>query len=228
MEFIEKYGKQLFAGIGALIVVGFIATLLMQNSVKKEKESQEKYFAIEAKVKKHTEEKFKKSQTEQAKNQEKVNVTVDVNALKTELESFISQNLGTVAAQFAGLELAQILSDESKSTEALSVLQKVETQSDLLSNSLVKMKIAQVLVDLDKCSDAVATWSKIVSTSHFSYLHAEAKLNQALCYKKMNDLKKAEDILNQVKNDKSDESADYSNEADRILKLIQFNKSFGS
>ena len=133
-----------------------------------------------------------------------------------------------MAAQFAGLELAQILSDESKSTEALSVLQKVETQSDLLSNSLVKMKIAQVLVDLDKCSDAVATWSKIVSTSHFSYLHAEAKLNQALCYKKMNDLKKAEDILNQVKNDKSDESADYSNEADRILKLIQFNKSFGS
>jgi len=228
MEFIEKYGKQLFAGIGALIVVGFIATLLMQNSVKKEKESQEKYFAIEAKVKKYTEEKFKKSQTDQAKNQEKVNVTVDINTLKSDLESFISQNIGTVAAQFAGLELAQIYSDENKSTEALSILQKVETQSDLLSNSLVKMKIAQVLVDLDKCSDAVTTWSKIVSTSHFSYLHAEAKLNQALCYKKMNDLKKAEDILNQVKNDKSDESADFSNEADRILKLIQFNKSFGT
>ena len=228
MEFIEKYGKQLFAGIGAFIVVGFIATLLMQNSVKKEKESQEKYFTIEAKVKKYTEEKFKKSQTDQIKNQEKVNITVDVNTLKSELESFISQNIGTVAAQFAGLELAQIYSDENKSTEALSILQKVETQSDLLSNSLVKMKIAQVLVDLDKCSDAVATWSKIISTSHFSYLHAEAKLNQALCYKKLNDLKKAEDILNQVKNDKSDESADFSNEADRILKLIQFNKSFGT
>ncbi|MFN3697342.1 MAG: tetratricopeptide repeat protein [Pseudobdellovibrio sp.] len=228
MEFIEKYGKQLFGGIGLIIVIGFVTTLFMQNSVKKEKASQEKYFALEAKIKKYTEEKFKKSQSDQSKNQDKVNLTTDVATLKSEIESFISQNLGTVASQFAGLELAQILIDENKTTEALSTLQKIETQSQLLSNSLVKMKIAQILVDLDKCTDAIANWSKIISTSQFSYLHNEAKLNQALCYKKMSDFKKAEEILNQVKNDKSEESTDFASEADRILRLIQFNKTLGT
>lgn len=228
MEFLEKYGKQFFMGVGALIVIGFVTTLVVQSSVKKEKESQEKYFVIEAKVKKYHEEKFKQSQGEQAKSSEKVSITIDVAQLKTELDAFISAHLGTVAAQFAGLELAQLLSEDNKSTEALSLLQKIETQSDLLSNSLVRMKIGQTLADLDKCNDAVAVWSKIASNRSLSYIHAEAKLNQALCYKKMNDLKKAEDILNQVKNEKSEETLEFSREADRILRLIQYNKSFGT
>jgi len=228
MEFIEKYGKQLFIGVGVFVILAFVVTLITQGSVKKEKESQEKYFALEAKVKKYREEKFKQSQSAQEKIAVQESVQVDINQLKADLESFISSNLGTVAAQFAGLELAQILSEENKLTEALSLLQKVETQSDLLSNSLVKMKIGQILADLDKCSDALVVWSKIINSKKFAYIHAESKINQALCYKKMNELQKAEEILNQVKNEKSEDSAEQSREADRILRLIQFNKSFGS
>lgn len=230
MEFLEKNIKSVFIAAGVLIVVGLVATLISQNTTKKEKEIQEKFFALDAKVKKYQEDKFKKDSPEAAtdKKADKADVVIDVNQLKTELNAFVSENPATVGAQIAGLELAQILTDENKGDEALALLQKVETKADLLSNVLVRMKIAQTLADQDKCSDALVIWSKILDSKATSYLHAEARIDQALCYKKMNDVKKAEDILNQVKNDKNEDSAETSREAERILRLIQFNKSFGT
>ena len=228
MEFLEKNVKGILGVAGLVIVAGLISTLVSANSVKKEKATQEKFFAIDAKVKKYKEDKFKATDKSADKKDEVASVPVDVNQLKSELESFVSENTGTVAAQIAGLELADLLSDENKSAEALATLQKVETKSDLLSNVLVRMKIAQSLADQDKCSDALVIWGKVLATKATSYLHAEAKINQALCYKKMNDLTKAEEILNQVKNDKADETGQSNREADRILRLIQFNKSFGT
>ncbi|AZZ36808.1 hypothetical protein CIK05_08405 [Bdellovibrio sp. qaytius] len=232
MEFLEKNIKGILGLAGLVIVAGLIGTLVTANSVKKEKQIQEKFFAIDAKVKKYKEDKFKASNkaTDKAadKKDEVVSVPVDLNQLKTELEAFLSENTGSVAAQIAGLELADIYSEENKSAEALALLQKVETKTDLLSNVLVRMKIAQSLADQDKCSDALIIWGKVLATKATSYLHAEAKINQALCYKKMNDLAKAEDILNAVKNDKADETGQSNKEAERILRLIQFNKSFGT
>lgn len=228
MEFLEKNAKGILGIAGLVVLAGLIGTLITQNSIKKEKQTQEKFFAIDAKVKKYKEDKFKDPAKDSDKEKETVSVPVDVNQLKTELETFINENLGTVAAQIAGLEFADILSDENKTAEALTLLQKVETKSDLLSNLLVRMKIAQTLADQDKCSDALAIWEKVLKSKASSYLHAEAKINQALCYKKMNDLTKAEDILNQVKNDKSENATESSREAERILRLIQFNKSFGT
>lgn len=228
MEFLEKNIKGILGVAGILIVAGLISTLVNANSVKKEKETQEKFFAIDAKVKKYKEEKFKAAAKTPDAKTEVASVPVDVKELKAELDIFVSDNTGTVAAQIAALELASILSEENKSTEALALLQKVETKSDLLSNVLVRMKIAQSLADQDKCLDALLIWNKVLSTKATSYLHAEAKINQALCYKKMNDLTKAEEILNQVKNDKTDETGQSNREADRILRLIQFNKSFGT
>lgn len=228
MEFLEKNVKGILGIAGLVVVAGLIATLVSQNSMRKEKETQEKFFAIDAKVKKYKEERFKASDKSADKKQETASVPVDVNALKTELEAFINENTGSVAAQIAGLELADIYSADNKSAEALALLQKVETKSDLLSNVLVRMKIAQSLADQDKCSEALAIWSKVLASKATSYLHTEAKINQALCYKKMNDLAKAEEILNQVKNDKEDETGQSNREAERILRVIQFNKSFGT
>ncbi len=228
MEFLEKNVKGILGIAGIVIVAGLVATLVNANSIKKEKQTQEKFFAIDAKVKKYKEEKFKASDKTADKKEEVASVPVDVAQLKTELEAFVSENTGSVAAQIAGLELADLLSTENKSAEALALLQKVETKTDLLSNVLVRMKIAQSLADQDKCSEALVIWSKVLSSKATSYLHAEAKINQALCYKKMNDLAKAEEILNQVKNDKTDETGQSNREADRILRLIQFNKSFGT
>jgi len=229
MEFLEKNVKGILGIAGLVIVAGLVATLVNANSIKKEKQTQEKFFAIDAKVKKYKEEKFKATdKTADKKDETVASVPVDVAQLKTELDAFVSENTGSVAAQIAGLELADLLSDENKSVEALALLQKVETKTDLLSNVLVRMKIAQSLADQDKCSEALVIWGKVLSSKATSYLHAEAKINQALCYKKMNDLAKAEEILNQVKNDKTDETGQSNREADRILRLIQFNKSFGT
>lgn len=228
MEFLEKNVKGILGIAGLVIVAGLIATLVSQNSIKKEKQTQEKFFAIDAKVKKYKEEQFRATDKTAEKKDEVANVPVDVTQLKTELEAFVSENTGTVAAQIAGLELASLLSDENKSAEALALLQKVETKSNLLSNVLIRMKIAQTLADQDKCSEALVIWGKVLASKATAYLHAEAKINQALCYKKMNDLAKAEEILNQVKNDKTDETGQSNREADRILRLIQFNKSFGT
>lgn len=228
MEFLEKNVKGILGIAGIVIVAGLVATLVNANSIKKEKQTQEKFFAIDAKVKKYKEEKFKATDKTADKKEEVASVPVDVAQLKTELEAFVSENTGSVAAQIAGLELADLLSDDNKSAEALALLQKVETKTDLLSNVLVRMKIAQSLADQDKCSEALVIWGKVLSSKATSYLHAEAKINQALCYKKMNDLAKAEEILNQVKNDKTDETGQSNREADRILRLIQFNKSFGT
>jgi hypothetical protein len=44
----------------------------------------------------------------------------------------------------------------------------------------------------------------------------------------MNDLKKAEEILISVKNDKTEGSAEYVQHAERILRLIQFKKASGT
>lgn len=228
MEFLEKNVKGILGVAGLVIAAGLVATLVNANSIKKEKQTQEKFFAIDAKVKKYKEEKFKATDKTAEKKEEVASVPVDVNQLKTELDAFVSENTGSVAAQIAGLELANLLSDENKSAEALALLQKVETKTDLLSNVLVRMKIAQSLADQDKCSEALVIWGKVLSSKATSYLHAEAKINQALCYKKMNDLAKAEEILNQVKNDKTDETGQSNREADRILRLIQYNKSFGT
>jgi predicted negative regulator of RcsB-dependent stress response len=228
MEFLENNIKGILGIAGLVIVAGLIGTLVSQNSISKEKQVQEKFFAIDAKVKKYKEDKFKAADKTAEKKEEVASVPVDVNQLKTELETFVNENTGTVAAQIAGLELAEIYNSENKGNDALALLQKVETKSDLLSNVLVRMKIAQSFADQDRCSDALIIWNKVLGSKATSYLHAEAKINQALCYKKMNDLAKAEEILNQVKNDKADETGQSNREADRILRLIQFNKSFGT
>lgn len=228
MEFLEKNAKGILGIAGLVVVAGLIGTLVTQNSIRKEKATQEKFFAIDAKVKKYKEDKFKAADKSADKKEDVASVPVDVNALKAELEAFVNENTGTVAAQIAGLELADILTSENKATDALALLQKVETKSDLLSNVLVRMKIAQSFADQDRCSDALIIWSKVLGSKASSYLHAEAKINQALCYKKMNDLSKAEEILNQVKNDKADETGQSNREAERILRVIQFNKSFGT
>lgn len=227
MEFLEKNAKGILGIAGLVVVAGLIGTLVTQNSIRKEKATQEKFFAIDAKVKKYKEDKFKAAD-KSAEKKEVASVPVEVNALKAELEAFVNENTGTVAAQIAGLELADILTSENKGTDALALLQKVETKSDLLSNVLVRMKIAQSFADQDRCSDALIIWGKVLGSKATSYLHAEAKINQALCYKKMNDLAKAEEILNQVKNDKADETGQSNREAERILRVIQFNKSFGT
>ena len=131
--------------------------------------------------------------------------------------------------QEAIAEGKRMIAKENKPEVAAEWLTKTETGSSNLTNLLVRMKKGQALSLANKCADAIAVWDKVVADSNAQYLHIEAKVNQALCYKNMNDLAKAEDVLLQIKkNSKNGEySAEKNPDVEKVLRLIQFQKNAG-
>ena len=116
MQFIEKNLKIIGIAVVALIVVGLASTLFTTLSERKEKSAQESFSILQAKLSKLNEKNLAATDSKEP--------TIDVVALKNELQDFITKNLGTVAAQIAGLSLADILSAEKNNIEALTVLKK--------------------------------------------------------------------------------------------------------
>ena len=243
MEFLEKNGKIIAGAFFALIAIGLIATFISNSSKKNEIETQEKFSQIESEYTKYKEE-MTKSTTPQAptnplaktdkKADGKNSVDAAANAqklrdpLSTNLSRFISENKKSVATEMAALYLSEVLLDENKNTEALEVLKKVDSQSGDLTSVLVQKKLGALLADNNQCDQALKVWDKLLKLSTAKFAHSEVKIMQSLCYQKMNDLKKAEEILISVKNDKTEGSAENSQHAERILRLIQFKKASGT
>ncbi len=221
MNFLEKNLKSIGLGFAALIVVGLVVTVVINQSEKKEKTAQENFAVIQDKLNKLNEK-------APAADKDSKAPVVDIVSLKKDLEDFITKNTGTVAAQIAGMSLADIYANEKNSTEALNVLKKIETNSSVLSNVLVLKKTGQVLADADQCKEAIAVWEKVLANKKAEFVFSDIKIKQALCYQKLNDLQKAEDILNQVKNNKSEGHEQSSLEAEKVLRLIKFKKASGT
>jgi thioredoxin-like negative regulator of GroEL len=104
----------------------------------------------------------------------------------------------------------------------------MESSSNALTSVLIQKKIGSLLADNNQCAEALKTWDNLLKSSSAKFAHSEVKIMQSLCYSKMNDLKKAEEILNSVKNDKSEGVAEYAQQAEKILRLIQFKKASGT
>ncbi len=223
MNFIEKNWKTLSLASAGFIVIGLIIALVSGQSERKEKSAQEAFTSLNEKIVKLKEQQASKNPSTDSKS-----APVDIQSLKKELEDFISKNPSTVASQMAGISLADILVSEKNTTEALNVLKKVETSSANLSNTLVLKTIGQVLADTDQCKDAIAAWDKILSNKKAEFAFADVQIKQALCYQKMNDSKKAEELLTKVKNNKTEGQEQSSLEAEKVLRLIQFNKAQGT
>lgn len=221
MNFLEKNWKLLTSGAAAAIVLGLILSLVSGQSERKEKSAQESFVVLQEKINQ-----LKEQGTDKAKKE--IKAAVDTTTLKSDLQNFISKNISTVAAQVAGISLADILADEKNMTEALNVLKKVETNTSVLSNILVLKKMGQILADNDQCKEAIAVWDKVLKNAKAEFSFADVQIKQALCYQKLNDTKKAEEVLNQVKNNKAEGQEQSSLEAEKILRLIQFNKAQGS
>lgn len=222
MNFLEKNLKSIGLGFAALIVVGLVITVVTNQSEKKEKTAQENFAVIQEKLNKLNE------KTPAADKDAKAPAAVDIVSLKKDLEDFITKNSGTVAAQIAGLSLADIYANEKNNTEALTVLKKIETNSSVLSNVLVLKKTGQILADADQCKEAIAVWEKVLANKKAEFAFADVQIKQALCYQKLNDFQKAEDLLTQVKNNKSEGHEQSSLEAEKVLRLIKFNKASGT
>lgn len=247
MEFLEKNIKAIVSLCVVLIVVGIAWALMAGNSKRKEAQAQEKFAQIEADYGKYKEDVTHSNQMEvMAKNakdsKDKKTIETDKKSeadlkaaiataqpkLITDLTQFVDANGKTVATSMAALYLSEMLLADKKNAEALAVLKKVESNSNDLTSVLVQKKIGALLADNNQCDDAMKVWNKILKMNTAKFAHAEVKILQSLCYQKNNDLVKAEEVLNSIKNDKSEVSAEYVQHAEKILRLIHFKKASGT
>lgn len=229
MEFIEKQWKLILGAAGLVVLIGAGATLLSMRATQKEKAAQERYFTVEKKL---NDLKNKKPEAPNTEKKEKLKTeVVDYTQIKKELETVTTDFPGSIASQMAALHLADILVDEKNFDAALSMLQKVENKDRGLVNTLIQQQIGQLLADKQKCPEAIVIWQKIIDRREAGFIHNETRLQQALCYTKMNDFKKAEEILtnlaNQAVNPEMSNSAS-AKEAEKYLRLIQFKKASGT
>lgn len=230
MEFIEKQWKLILGAAGFVVLVGAVITLVSVRATHKEKSAQESYFAVEKKL---NDLKNPKPEvpTADKKEKPKANAPTDFTQIKKELEKVSTDFPGSVASQMAALHVANILVDEKNTDAALATLQKVENKDRGLVNTLVQQQIGQLLADKQKCPEAIAIWQKIIERREAGFIHNETKLQQALCYTKMNDLKRAEEILTNLANQTANpdmSSSATSKEAEKYLRLIQFKKASGT
>jgi predicted negative regulator of RcsB-dependent stress response len=224
MKFIEHYWKFLAGGFAALIVVGGVVGLVQNANSKKEAKAQEAYFMAERKLL------DLRSKTENTTADVKVG-SPDFGPVKKEFEKVMLENPGTVAAQMSAIHLSKILADEKNIDSALEVLQKAKSSGSELIDTLTQQQIALLMADKEKCTEAIQVWQKIIDKKSTTYLHDEARLQQALCYAKMNNLTKAEEILTNLasKSASPDQMSNGSaKEAEKYLKLIMFKKAAGT
>lgn len=222
---LEKQWKLLLGTLGVVIIIGAVFTVISVKATQKEKAAQESYFAVEKKL---IDLKAKKA-APVAKDQKAENV--DFAQVKQELEKVMTDFPGSVASQMAGLHFANLLVDEKNFDLALATLQKIENKDKGLVNTLVQQQIGQLLADKEKCQDAITVWQKIVDRKEAAFIHNETKIQQALCYTKLNDLKKAEEILTNLANKSANPDIgpnSSSKEAEKYLRLIQFKKASGT
>lgn len=227
MKIVEQYWK-LIAGVLAAIIVGAgLATIQAGRSTKKEMNAQESYFAVEKKL---MDLKGKQNPPQKPGDKEAKPEKVDFTQIKSELEKVIADHPGTIAAQMAALHFANLVVDEKNFDLALSTLQSVETKKEGLVNTLVQQQIGQLLADKDNCKDAITVWQSILDRKEAAFLHDDVKIQQALCYSKINDFKKAEEILTNLANRANPEMAvsPASKEAEKYLRLLMFKKASGT
>lgn len=242
MEFLEKNIRILAAGFVGVIAIGLVFVFMSTHSKHKEEQIQSKLAQIEFDYTKYKEELSQASMPATPVNpKDKTNKSENKNAdalakaltaraqLITQLNQFINSNEKSIATRMASLYLSELLIDDGKTSEALNVL-KSATDSNFkdLTAILVQKKLGSLLADSNQCDEALKVWDNVLKMSAAKFAHSEIKIMQSLCYQKMNDSKKAEEILTAIKNDKSENSADYVQNAERILRLIQFRKSTGS
>lgn len=222
MSFVEKNWKLIAGAFVIFVVAGASFGIISAQSTKKEQHAQESYFKAE---KKYLEIKSKAA----AAPADATKKPEDYSMVKTDFEKVIADFPGSKASQMSAVYLSDILITENKKDLALSTLQKAESADTGLINTLVQQQIGSLLADQNKCAEALTVWQKIIDRKQAQFLHNVTRLQQALCYQKMNDSKKAEEILTNLANQKSEISTDStSKEAEKYLRLIQYKKASGT
>lgn len=238
---VEKYWKVSALFVVFLIIAGLGLTLVLSQKGQKEKKAQDQLYALEALYFKHVE----APTPTQMEAPEKAAVKVDVEKLKSDLQTFVSAHKGSVAAQMASMYLSDLLIKESKSSEALAVLKANKSTDAHLTSLLLIKKIGQIQAQMNQCSEAVTTWDDLLKIKSAKFLKDEIKINQSLCFIEQKDWTKAQKILMEIKNENmkfetlskdnkklaeaspetqtaARNAAQTNREVEKILRLIQF------
>ncbi len=224
-KFIEKQWKLVLSITAAIALVAVVIGFSSIRATQKEKSAQESYFVVEKNL---LELKNKKTHPDTGVKTEAV---VDFSQVKKDLEKVMTDFPGSIASQMAAVHFANLLIEEKNFDLALTTLQKVQNNDKGLVNTLVQQQIGQLLADKEKCKEAIEVWQKIVDRKEAEFIHSETKIQQALCYTKLNDLKKAEEILTNLSNQSANPeigNSTSSKEAEKYLRLIQFKKASGT
>ncbi len=235
MSFLEKQWKLILGICAVVFIVGAGVTIQATMHLSKEKQIQESFYSIEKKYNDYKSKKNKDQNPTAKADKKETPVSVEELAknlaeVKKELESFIAVNPGYKANQMAALYYAEILREEKNKELALTTLQKVQNNDHGLVNTLVQQQIGQILADTDKCKEAIESWQKIINRKEASFIHSDVQIQQALCYQKLSDFKKAEELLTNVANQKTEGRGDSNSakEAAKLLRLLQFKKTAGT
>jgi tetratricopeptide (TPR) repeat protein len=121
-------------------------------------------------------------------------------------------------SKMAALKVSDLYLEFNKNAEAVETLKKVDSSSKDLLSSLIKLQLGTALSNQDKCSEAIQTWDSVLKSSSAKFIHGQAKLKKALCFEKMNETAKAEQLYNEVKAEAKDTSIGRA--AESYLRLL--------
>jgi predicted negative regulator of RcsB-dependent stress response len=241
-QWTQAHSTMMIAAIAAFLVLGVGVSIFTSMSEKKETQAQASYGQFEKTYldkKRGFEEAIRDSlkpnplKEKDPKAAAKAVATGDIEKdYGTEVAGFnkvIAENGGTKAAQMAALSLSEIYLNYKKTDEAYQALQKVEPKShgnDLISY-VVLTQYGNVLSEKNDCKGAVDQWGKVLAHKEALFLHDTLRIKSALCYEKMNDLGKAEELYKKVSQNSQAQpesaggEAGLSKDADKYLRLLK-------
>lgn len=143
----------------------------------------------------------------------------DFGAVAVDLNKLIEKAPNSKAAKMAALNLSDLQLEYNKPADALATLQKIDAGGKDLLSGMIQTQLGTVQANMDDCSSALSTWSRVFSNAGARALHPAVKLKAGLCYEALKDFDKAQQAYNEVKNEGKDSASARS--ADKYLRLLQ-------
>lgn len=146
------------------------------------------------------------------------NIDTDYGTTVTAFRSVIDKNPKTKAAKMAALNLSEIYSNYGKTDEAIEVLNKVNSGSDMLS-ALVLTQVGTLHADKQDCKSALSSWDKALSNKRAGFLSSSLFLKQGLCHESLGDVAQAEAAYTKAKETSS--AGATAKSAEKYLRLLK-------
>lgn len=240
-QWTTQHSKMVIGAVAVLLLVGGGFATKSYLNEKAEEKIQAKYFPAEkafldlkqgfldaeAEEKRLASNKDPKNKTKQQPNP-KVGAKAtgdyekDFGPAAKPMEEIISEAPRSKAAKMAALNLAQVQIQYKKLEDAKNTLTKVSDSSKDLLSAMVQGEMGTLLANQNDCKGALTYWEQILNNKKVEFMHSAVRLKMGLCFEAMNEIPKAEEAYNKVKEQEKDSSIGRS--AEKYLRLLQVKK----